>query len=686
MFKIQVVPVGCITFLLLAITVSGLLCPGAHAGEAASLGTIVVTATRSGVPEQEVPSVVDVIGQEEIQATVAADLTDVLKKNTSIDVIQYPGALSGISIRGFRPEFSGITKHSLLLIDGRPAGATNLSTILAGNIERIEVLKGPASSLYGAEAMGGVINVITRRSTGGLNGSIYGETGSFDTWNGGVRAGGKIFSMLDFDLTASSRNRNSDMEMGNHHGTRPGTTYSIGYGSLRLGSSIAQGWRLDVKGDWYYGNDIETPGALYYFDRQRSRKDIERYGGDARLEGVWGLHKTLVTLYASEESSDYYKRYAYDRNSGGYVKTDPYHSYYSQTTWWGIQTQDTYALMEAHSITLGIDYQEIEQESRSYNQDGSRRAPWQPDNKRENWAGFVETMWRFLDERLIITAGGRYDYFDVETKKTPFKTDFHPGSETFDTFSPRAGIRYNLVSGLSFHSTIGKAFVPPTADQMAGYSERQVGDTTMITRGNPDLDPETSWTWDLGVSLERPESGMSSDITWFVTEVDDKITRVTHGNTTTFANSSEAEIAGLEFKARWDLGKLLGLGRKVELFVDGTRLFHAREKVEGEGWNDIHNVAHWKVNYGIRYDDGLLDGSITARYMGKRKDYDWYSPGYPEIEYPDFNVVDLQAGITVRKHHHLGLKVTNLFDTFYYEKPEFPLEGRAWYLRYTYEF
>ena len=84
------------------------------------------------------------------------------------------------------------------------------------------------------------------------------------------------------------------MEMGNDHGTRPGTTYNIGYGSLRLGSSLAQGWRLDVKGDWYYGNDIETPGALYYFDRQQSRKDIERYGGDARLERVWGLHKGLI--------------------------------------------------------------------------------------------------------------------------------------------------------------------------------------------------------------------------------------------------------------------------------------------------------------------------------------------------------------------------------------------------------
>ena len=104
-------------------------------------------------------------------ASVAADLTDVLKKNAGVDVVQYSGALSGIGIRGFRPQFSGINKRSLLLIDGRPSGVTNLATLLLDNVERIEVLKGAASAVYGSSAMGGVVNVITRQSRGKIGGN-----------------------------------------------------------------------------------------------------------------------------------------------------------------------------------------------------------------------------------------------------------------------------------------------------------------------------------------------------------------------------------------------------------------------------------------------------------------------------------------------------------------------------------
>ncbi len=655
-------------------------------GEDYDLDTIVVTATRTPEPEKDVPAVVDVVTRKEIVETPGHDLTEVLKKHSTVDVIQYPGALSGIGIRGFRPEFSGITKHSLLLIDGRPAGATNLSTITLGNIQRIEVLKGPDSSLYGAEAMGGVVNVITRKSTGRLTGEVYGQAGSYNTWNGGAHLGGKVFPLLDFDLTASTLNRNTDIELGNDHGSRPGTTYNIGYGALRLGSQFLDGWRADLKGDWYYGNDIETPGALFYFDRQQSQKDLERYGGDFRIQGVWGKNKSQFVLYGSKESSDYYKKYDYDPDSHGYVPSDPYHSYYGETKWWGVQLQNVYQLFDTHNITTGFDYEKIYRDSKSYNKDGSRRAPWMPNCERENWAFFMETMWRFLDERLILTAGFRYDYFDLRTKKTPYKTDFTPGSESFDTVNPRAGLRYNWSDLLSFHTTIGRAFVPPTADKVAGYSERIVGDIVMITKGNPDLDPENSWTWDGGVTIEHEGLGIFSDVTYFITDVNDKISRVTEGNITTFSNSSDAEMSGLEFKVHWDLGKALRWKRTFELYVDGTRLFYSREKIKGQGWRDIHNVAHWKLNYGLNYEDSIFQGRITARYVGKRKDYDWYAPGYPIIEYPAFTVVDLYLGMRLLKHNHISLKLANVFDEFYYEKPEFPLPGRHWLFEYKYEF
>ena len=114
-----------------------------------TLESVVVTGRRTESRLEDTPQRIEVIGKTDIETTPVRELTDLLKKNSSVDVIQYPGNSSGIGIRGFRPEYSGINKHSLLLIDGRPAMSTNLSLVNLDQVERIEVLKGPASALYG---------------------------------------------------------------------------------------------------------------------------------------------------------------------------------------------------------------------------------------------------------------------------------------------------------------------------------------------------------------------------------------------------------------------------------------------------------------------------------------------------------------------------------------------------------
>src|SRR5688572_21417632 len=126
-----------------------------------TLGQVVITATRSEVQRNKIPQSLTVINRKDIEKTGGQDFVDLLKKNASVNVVQYPGLLAGIGIRGFRPQTSGLNQRVLLLIDGRPAGAANIATINPSDIERIEVLKGPASALYGAQAMGGVVNVIT---------------------------------------------------------------------------------------------------------------------------------------------------------------------------------------------------------------------------------------------------------------------------------------------------------------------------------------------------------------------------------------------------------------------------------------------------------------------------------------------------------------------------------------------
>ncbi len=642
------------------------------------LQELVVTATRTEVLREEVPASMDVITQTDIKTTFDSNLTRVLKKNSSVDVIDYPGVLSGISIRGFRPEFSGITKHYLVLIDGRPAGATNIATILKDNVERIEVLKGPASSLYGGEAMGGVINVITRKTKGKVRASLTAGGGSFDTLYGTIKAGGNLTSKLDFDVSVNTRHQLDDFKMGDGE-TRHNTTYRETHSAARFGYDLNSNWRLDVKGDWYAGRNIDAPNAIFYGDTRPSKKDIDRYGGDITLTGKWWNSNTKLVLYASHEESDYTKKW----------KGQPsYRSYTSDIDWLGTQFQNTFHIKD-HDLTIGLDYQDIDMDSKSWKFDGSRKAPYSPDNERKNVGVFTDAFMRFFNDRIILNAGVRYDWYEVETKETPYKTDFHPGSETFDQISPRMGAKFFITEdrSLQLHGTIGRAFVPPKADQMAGYSEREVRGTVMVLKGNPDLDPEKSTTWDVGVTYQRNDWGLRADLTYFDTSVDDKITRVKLSETeTTYENAVDATIKGLELELSWDAGRFFDLGRTIEFFVSASHLFEAEEDIPGKGTSDIHNVSHWKVNAGIQYDDGMVFSRFLARYMGERKDYDWYSPGYPVITYDDFVVFDWTIGVKFLKRHELTLSIENITDAYYYEKPEYPLPGRAFYLTYTLKF
>lgn len=655
------------------------------AADTLELERMVITANRNELPLNDVPTRVVLIDAKEIDRTVALNIADALKKNAGVDMIQYPGGsgLSGVGIRGFRPEFSGTNQHTLVLLDGRPAGVTSLGNLSLDNIDRIEVLKGPASSLYGSSAMGGVVNFITRQSNGPLRGSVSTKAGSFDTFDLRAQAGGNLTRRVDFDFAVRHA------EAGDYDVADLGAWARTGYesdsGAFRVGTVFATGWRLDVKGDVFLGRDLGSPGAYSDGNTSKSSKDLDHYGADVRLRGRLADHAIQATLFGSRE---YQKTYQEPANAPGYLGT------IRDASWRGAQLQDSWTLWDPVTLTYGFDYLVVKNDAKSYTAAGARTTA-SPGDTQETRGYFAEAAFKFFEDKVILNAGARYDEITGTVRPNAFSPTNRPGSRDFGTTNPRAGIVYKPFGGWKLHATAGRAFVSPSALQIAGFNQEFGGGQTRITRGNPDLNPESAVTWDAGLGWER--GAISVDLTYFQTGVKDKISTVVLINTatyreTTYVNATTADQSGVEGEVIADLGQLLG-GKSGEWRLSGsfTNMIDRRENV-ATGAQVIRNVARFKTVGALSYDQPKWFSRVSARYVRGMNDQDnsvgrIFTGGLGGVfQYPSFVTWDLSGGYRFTPHHEVSLQIDNAADAFYYEKNDYPMPGRAVYARYRFTF
>ncbi len=197
-----------IALLAAALAVDRVSAQTSDAPPSTTLPPVAVTATRQSQPIADVLADITVIGPEEIARSGAQGLANLLQRQPGVEIVQNggPGAVSGVFLRG------GNSNQTLVLVDGlrlasSTSGATALEAIPLDQIERIEILRGPASSLYGADAIGGVIQVFTRRGSGTVSGNVSAGYGTYDTWdtNAGIAGSSGPFQ---FALQVASKASN----------------------------------------------------------------------------------------------------------------------------------------------------------------------------------------------------------------------------------------------------------------------------------------------------------------------------------------------------------------------------------------------------------------------------------------------------------------------------------------------
>jgi vitamin B12 transporter len=619
---------------------------------------VVVTAGRVKEKKKEITSNITIIDEEEIKNSSAKDLGELLTEKGIGHSQRYPGALNAIGIRGFRTETHGndLEGRVLILVNGRRAGTGNTAKIMTKNIERVEIIRGPASVQYGSAAMGGVVNVITRQGKKKPTVFVEGLLGSYDCKKGSAGFSGK-YKAVDFSAAFTTGSMNDyDTANGERY-------YNTGYNrkensSLNLGYEFLPGNRIGVIYNYFDVDHAGNPSRLSVNDLD-NYKDTSNKSIDFIYDG--GTPDGLFSWKA---------RYFDGKDKDKWV-TMPGGSVSSQTTDnKGAQAQVSYN-QEYLLLTAGFDWVNYEIET-----------TWDPkESEYDNPAGFLLAKARLFDKKLIITGGVRYDEYDVEMKRG------QGGSRSDDHTSPRVGAAYLLTDWLKLRANYGEAFKMPSAKQMAGdfstpgYPMYGIPPTHYL--GNPNLKPEKSETYEGGIDFSY--ASFDSSLTYFHTDFKDKIqTYTTTGGDESWENLGKAEIEGVEGNLSYDVGSLFSWDYQVKPYVSFTYLTKYKDKEADE---DLKYTSDLHVSYGITVSD--LDGfsaNLNLAYIGKQ-----------DITYPStmtkgsFTVANFTISKKIIDSENYGGvtlrgEIQNLFDKDYSYVEGYPMPGRMFFLGLRYDF
>ncbi len=636
-----------------------------------TLDEVVVTASRNPEPVKEVASQMTVISEEEIAASPAHDLGELLAEKGAGTVRKYPGTSTSIRIRGFQSDSinnNDLKSHILILLDGRRAGTGNLAKISTKNIERVEIIRGPGSVQYGTNAMGGVINVITKKGSGDFSAQLQSKIGSYGYNDNGFLLSGQ---QGNFDFSAGiSRSTMDDYDTGSGE-----KFYNTGYDhidsySVNAGYAFLDTHRVGIIFTRYYVDEAGAPGYLNANDLDDTQ-DIAKHSFDLIYEGATSDRKyTWMTRYFWGKDKDIWS----DPTASNPLFYNDGIPHWDKTDQDGAQAQASMQLGTV-KFTTGIDWLKYQTESfYSPNQ-----------TEYENYAGFLLAKIKFMDNKLILDGGMRYDAYEVELiQPTGVKADD-------SNITSSVGLSYLLSDSLRLRSHYGEAFIMPGADQMGANYVSGWG-TPYI--GNPDLKPESSRTYEAGIDYSIGH--IETSLNYFHTRFKDKIGSVSVGLNQSWDNLGKAEIAGFEGGLSWDLGAFLGWSYEVKPYVNFVYLSKYDDLDNNE---ELAYTTDWTASYGISAGDYEgFSARLNFSYSGSQiiDDYEtWEVGGYSAplqtITLGGFTVVDLTVSKKILDFTDFGSltltgEATNLFDKEYAYIKGYPMPGRSLFLGLAYNY
>lgn len=648
---------------------------------------MVVTGTRIDDQAIDIPVPTQIISSEEIELSGLTNLGDILGKFVTGHLHKYSGLLTSAGIRGFRTDSHGddIKGHVLILVDGHRMGTGNIAKISSDRIERIEVIKGPASALYGSAAMGGVINIITKRGGEELKATVKGEIGSFYYDKESVTLEGEFLeNKLGFHISGSS------MSTGDYSVPEFGTAWNTqekhrNYGGnltfspneqhhFRLGGNYA-----DLTGEYLRWN-FYTTYSEYDRDYKGNYDKSHRYI-DFEYDG------SFLDDRLSAQTLLYYLRDKNQWNSGSPDPDSRVTRYIDKT--FGIDQQLSYKFGDWNTLLAGFTIEDMEKESAGW-VDYQPSLPYTPAMEYDTKSFFIQDKLDLFDNRVNILLAARYDRFEVETKHpdTGELENNLERTETYSRWSPKGGIGVKFFDELlRIRLNAGSGFKSPSADQLSAYYEKN-SDPAANNRflGNPDLDPEESVTYEAGFDIYHDQFELNTSV--FHTDYRDKIVRTETTfdgkEWTTYENIGKADIEGVDVGLKWRINRTLNFD--PELVFRTNVVYNTRYKEKDPPREYLQYISHYEYKSGLDLKYNELSAGISHVLIGPQyiTNYDVYP--YAIERKDSFSFWDLYVSYRFMENLTISCNVYNVFDQQYEWVRGYIMPERSLKLSLTYTF
>jgi len=597
---------------------TGLLCLSAAQAQQKSLDTMTVTATRTPTEVRNFGGSVTVLTEDDLKQLQQPTLPDVLRTVPGLNVVQTGGLgkQTSVFMRGTN------SNHTLVLVDGieindpsDPSGAFDFSNLQISNIERIEILRGPQSTLYGSDAIGGVIQIFTKKGQGKptISGGFTG--GSQETYQGDVGVSGK-YKSLDYSARVSRLESDGISAADEDNGNNEKDGYKNTTFSSSLGLQLTD-W-LSLDGVLRY-TDAETEidgfsniTFLPADDPDSIQENEELYtklsANTSLLSGRW--QSRLSVAHTDIQRDNINGPQAPD----GIVVSPSMNSFEGRKT--QFEWLNDIRLPMGHNLTVGLGTEEERVDTSA----GIRQSV-------RTDSIFLQDQVRFF-ERYSVTAGIRHDDHELF------------GSETTWRVTAAADLHE---AGVVVRGSMGTGFKAPTIVQLFDPQF-----------GNPSLQPEKSRGWEFGFDYTSPNKLIGLGSTAFFNDIENIIVIDGVFPAFSYRNVNEAKIRGYELY--FNLSPLDAL----KFRADYTYTEALNEQTNMQLLRRPEHKVTFTADYSFMERGSAL---LNIQYTGKRQDF----IGLTQGELEDYTVVNLALAYDVTDNIELQARLDNAFDEDYQE-------------------